>query len=192
MNQTPDLLIVLVLVVVLVLDCDSAFSTSIKLTYFHYVRPRETRRIPSRTKVPNLGDGVSGGVGRKSFPCKQTRADGPARPRKSFCAVKHGGRNGRRQGKQRAKFFDDARGSAIECAACLDASVAKRLSTVDRIQAGKEMLVRVVSMLSKLVERFDPDSYRVREGENTLGDAKTIEDEDDDEDEDEIRGAGHS
>ncbi len=33
--------------------------------------------------------------------------------------------NGRRQGKQRAKFFDDARGSAIECAACLDASVAK-------------------------------------------------------------------
>jgi four helix bundle protein len=100
--------------------------------------------------------------------------------------------NGRRQGKQRAKFFDDARGSAIECAACLDASVAKRLSTVDRIQAGKEMLVRVVSMLSKLVERFDLDSYRVREGENTLGDAKTIEDEDDDEDEDEIRGAGHS
>ena len=100
--------------------------------------------------------------------------------------------NGRRQGKQRAKFFDDARGSAIECAACLDASVAKRLSTVDRIQAGKEILVRIVSMLSKLVERFDPDSYRVREGENTLGDAKTIEDEDDDEDEDEIRGAGHS
>src|SRR5262249_26106707 len=33
--------------------------------------------------------------------------------------------NGRRQGRQRAKFFDDARGSAIECAACLDASVAK-------------------------------------------------------------------
>ena len=33
--------------------------------------------------------------------------------------------NGKRQGRQRAKFFDDARGSAIECAACLDASVAK-------------------------------------------------------------------
>jgi four helix bundle protein len=33
--------------------------------------------------------------------------------------------NGRRQGRQRAKSFDDARGSAIECAACLDASVAK-------------------------------------------------------------------
>jgi four helix bundle protein len=30
--------------------------------------------------------------------------------------------NGKRQGQLRAKFFDDARGSAIECAACLDAS----------------------------------------------------------------------
>ena len=29
--------------------------------------------------------------------------------------------NGKRQGRQRAKFFDDARGSAVECAACLDA-----------------------------------------------------------------------
>ena len=35
--------------------------------------------------------------------------------------------NGKRQGKQRAEFFDDARGSAGECAACLDALVAKRL-----------------------------------------------------------------
>jgi four helix bundle protein len=31
--------------------------------------------------------------------------------------------NAKRQGRQRAKFFDDARGSAVECAACLDASV---------------------------------------------------------------------
>jgi four helix bundle protein len=33
--------------------------------------------------------------------------------------------NGKRQGKQRAKFFDDTRGSALECAACLDALVAE-------------------------------------------------------------------
>ena len=32
--------------------------------------------------------------------------------------------SGKRQGRQRAKFFDDARGSAVECAACLDALVA--------------------------------------------------------------------
>src|ERR1700747_813580 len=68
--------------------------------------------------------------------------------------------NGRRQGKQRAKFFDDARGSAFECAACLDASVAKAFTSLDRIQAGKEMLVRIVAMLTKLLMRFDPEQYR--------------------------------
>jgi len=98
--------------------------------------------------------------------------------------------NGRRQGKQRAKFFDDARGSAFECAACLDASVAKKLSNVERIKAGKDLLERIVAMLSKLVERFDPQSYRVRE-ENAMGNAEDIEDEDDDEDEDDSGGAGH-
>lgn len=71
--------------------------------------------------------------------------------------------NGRRQRRQRAKTFDDARGSAIECAACLDASVAKRLATADRVKPGKELLIRIVAMLSKLVERFDSDQYRVRE-----------------------------
>jgi four helix bundle protein len=71
--------------------------------------------------------------------------------------------NGKRQGRQRAKFFDDARGSALECAACLDASVAKRIATHDRICSGKEMLVRVVAMLTRLVERFDPDEFRIRE-----------------------------
>jgi four helix bundle protein len=90
--------------------------------------------------------------------------------------------NGRRQGRQRAKFFDDARGSAIECAACLDASVAKGFALLERIQPGKEMLVRVVAMLTKLVERFDPYQYRVRESAQAL--TEPLEDEDDDEHED--------
>jgi four helix bundle protein len=71
--------------------------------------------------------------------------------------------NGKRQGRQRAKFFDDARGSALECAACLDAAVAKRVATNDHIHTGKEMLARVVAMLTRLVERFDPDEFRVRD-----------------------------
>jgi four helix bundle protein len=71
--------------------------------------------------------------------------------------------NGKRQGKQRAKFFDDARGSAVECAGCLDALVAKKLATSDRISEGKMMLIRIVGMLTKLVERFDDGSYRARE-----------------------------
>ena len=70
--------------------------------------------------------------------------------------------NGKRQGRQRAKFFDDARGSAFECAACLDASVAKRLVSVDRVQPGKEMLARVVAMLTRLIDRFDTDDTRNR------------------------------
>jgi hypothetical protein len=79
--------------------------------------------------------------------------------------------------------LDDARGSALECAACLDASVAKGFAVLERIQTGKEMLVRIVAMLTKLVERFDPDQYRVRE--NASGVAQSFEDEDDDEHEDE-------
>jgi four helix bundle protein len=70
--------------------------------------------------------------------------------------------NGKRQGLQRARFFDDARASAMESAACLDASVAKRIAKNDRIRWGKELLVRIVSMLTRLVERFDPDEFRVR------------------------------
>ena len=91
--------------------------------------------------------------------------------------------NGRRQGRQRAKFFDDARGSAIECAACLDASVAKGFVALERIELGKGTLVRIVAMLCKLVERFDPEQYRVRE--NASGIIQRFEDEDDDEHEDE-------
>jgi four helix bundle protein len=70
--------------------------------------------------------------------------------------------NGKRQGRQRARYFDDARGSAFECAACLDASVAKRLVSVDRVQPGKEMLPRVVAMLTRLIDLFDTDDTRNR------------------------------
>lgn len=39
----------------------------------------------------------------------------------------------------------------------------KRVATNDRIQGGKEMLARVVAMLTRLVQRFDPDEFRIRE-----------------------------
>ncbi len=63
--------------------------------------------------------------------------------------------NGKRQTRTRAKFFDIARGSATECAACLDALVAKKACGAIRISEGKGLLVRIVSMLTKLVQRFD-------------------------------------
>jgi hypothetical protein len=60
--------------------------------------------------------------------------------------------------------------------------VAKGFALLERIRPGKEMLVRVVAMLTKLVERFDPHQYRVRESAQAL--TETLEDEDDDEHED--------
>ena len=63
--------------------------------------------------------------------------------------------NGKRQRQVRAKFFDDSRGSATECAGCLDALVAKRAVREQRILDGKKLLVRIVSILCKLVDRFD-------------------------------------
>ena len=69
--------------------------------------------------------------------------------------------NGKRQQKQRARFFDDARGSACECAACLDALVAKGECTRDRTQEGKQQLARIVQMLSRLVEKFSGGKMRV-------------------------------
>lgn len=93
--------------------------------------------------------------------------------------------NGRRKTQQRARFFDDARGSATECAACLDALVAKRACQPDRVAEGKAILFRVVSMLSKLVTRFDQTSKTdstVSEDELTYlirgQTARSIEDED--------------
>jgi len=58
--------------------------------------------------------------------------------------------NGKRRKLIRAKFFDDARGSATECAACLDALVAKGVSTKERIREGKEILVRIVFNADKV------------------------------------------
>jgi four helix bundle protein len=66
--------------------------------------------------------------------------------------------NGKRQSKLRARFFDDARGSAAECASCLDALVAKNVCIDDQIVEGKELLHRIVSILTKLIIRFTPSS----------------------------------
>jgi len=91
--------------------------------------------------------------------------------------------NGRRQRRTRAKFFDDARGSASECAACLDALVAKGICTAQEIGNGKRLLLRITSILTKLIQRFDlsvsssSSSSIVREE----GDEQVFEDEEEDE-----------
>ena len=90
--------------------------------------------------------------------------------------------NGRRQRRTRAKFFDDARGSATECAACLDALVAKGVCNSEEIDEGKQLLLRIASILTKLIERFDVSfSSTVIQEEP---DEKGFEDEEEDESED--------
>jgi hypothetical protein len=59
---------------------------------------------------------------------------------------------------------------------------AKGFASSQRTQSGKEMLIRIVAMLTKLVARFDPYQYRVRENSPSV--AGPFEHEDDDEHED--------
>lgn len=68
--------------------------------------------------------------------------------------------NGKRSHPDRCRYFDIARGSAVECAACLDVLVARQVLKPDEILQGKELLVHVVSLVTGLIARF---SGEVRE-----------------------------
>ena len=68
--------------------------------------------------------------------------------------------NGKFAIKDRCRFLDFARGSAVECAACLDVLVAKRMIEAERIRSGKEQLLEIVSMLIGLANSL---SARIHE-----------------------------
>jgi four helix bundle protein len=59
--------------------------------------------------------------------------------------------NGKFAIRDRCRFLDFARGSALECAACLDVLVAKRLTETATIVSGKQQLFEIVSMLMGLI-----------------------------------------
>ena len=52
----------------------------------------------------------------------------------------------------RCRYFDTARGSALECAACLDVLVAKGLCAKDQIRQGKTVLHEAVNLLVGLIK----------------------------------------
>ena len=58
--------------------------------------------------------------------------------------------NGKRNGKERRRFMEIARGSAMECAATLDVLVVVGAIEPEQATGGKQMLHRIVSMLTKL------------------------------------------
>lgn len=68
--------------------------------------------------------------------------------------------NGKRSHPDRCRYLDTSRGSALECAACLDVLVARRKLGVEEIAAGKTILLGVVSLVSGLIAHF---SGEVRE-----------------------------
>ena len=57
---------------------------------------------------------------------------------------------GRRTGREKARFFDIARGSATECAGCLDLVAIASLAAPGEIARGRELLHRGVRLLAGL------------------------------------------
>lgn len=72
--------------------------------------------------------------------------------------------NGKYTEADRCRFFDIARGSALECAACLDVLIAKK--RIESADSGKAVLMSIVSMLVGLIRSTsahrvyeDPEEY---------------------------------
>ena len=73
--------------------------------------------------------------------------------------------NGKFSTVDRARFLEIARGSALECAACLDVLVARKPVGPEQIIRAKEQLVRIVNMLMGMLKRFSSRAEFLREEE---------------------------
>ena len=65
--------------------------------------------------------------------------------------------NGKFTSADRCRFFDTARGSVLECSACLDVLVAKGKVQAVEVDQGKDMLVEIASMLFGLIRANSED-----------------------------------
>ncbi len=73
--------------------------------------------------------------------------------------------NGKFSTIDRARFLEIARGSALECAACLDVLEVRKIVAAERMLPAKERLVRVVNMLMGMLKRFSGRAKFLREDE---------------------------
>jgi four helix bundle protein len=81
--------------------------------------------------------------------------------------------NGKFTAADRCRFFDNARGSALECSAALDVTVARCFAKPADIAAGKALCVQMVSTLYGLIRAnsdvrlFEsPPSYTAKKNRN--------------------------
>ena len=93
----------------------------------------------------------------------QVGGERPTRSRINQHSVKHRRRYGKFSARDRARFFEMARGSALECAACLDVLIVRKLAKEEPLVAQKERLVRIVEMLVGLLRRFSDRADVLRE-----------------------------
>ncbi|NUM54802.1 MAG: four helix bundle protein [Candidatus Hydrogenedentes bacterium] len=86
--------------------------------------------------------------------------------------------NGKRFAAERRRFLEIARGSAMECAAILDVLVTVSACDRSQIAPGKDFLLRIVAMLSKMTE---PRESVAREDGESYGEDSSIEYDDEQE-----------
>ena len=77
--------------------------------------------------------------------------------------------NGKFSAKDRARFLEMARGSALECAACLDVLIARKLASTEQVAGAKTQLAAIVRMLMGLLKRFSERADVLREEDGYYG-----------------------
>ena len=75
--------------------------------------------------------------------------------------------NGKFSDADRSRFLEIARGSALECAACLDVLAVRKLIATEQLVPAKEQLARIVNMLMGMLKRFSGRAEFLREDEGT-------------------------
>ena len=91
--------------------------------------------------------------------------------------------NGKFSRRDRARFLEMARGSALECAACLDVLVARKLANVGQAEEAKSRLAGIVRMLMGLLKRFSERADVLGEDEGDYAPRKDQEHDQDQEQE---------